>query len=440
MKKVSIIGFGRFGKTLYRLIKDDFDIVIFDKNTTSYKTISIDKKVIVAQNVSEALNVDTVFVALPMSVMEEFVKNNANELKDKIIIDLLSVKTFPKKIYKKYLPQSRVLLAHPMFGPDSSKNGFDSLPIVLDKFNMDSENYIYWKKYFVSKNLNVIEMTAEEHDKTVAKSQAMTHIIGRVLGDFGYLESKINTKGDKKMLEIINQTCNDNLDLFYNMQNKNPYAKNSRKSLQKSIDKVFKSIVDHRNTKRRTPIYGIQGGLGSFNDEAVHKYFNDNNIKNYKIEYLYTTKNVLNKLDENEIDYGLFAVSNSRGGIVEESIGELGRHSYDVVSIVNIPIRHYIMTLPNVDKNKIERIMAHPQVFRQCEMNLKKKYPNMILESGKGANIDNAKTAELLKSGKLGLNTAVMGSKRLSELYDLKIIDSNLQDDPHNTTNFLLVK
>lgn len=32
MKKVSIIGFGRFGKVLYQLIKDDFDLSIFDHN------------------------------------------------------------------------------------------------------------------------------------------------------------------------------------------------------------------------------------------------------------------------------------------------------------------------------------------------------------------------------------------------------------------------
>ena len=48
--------------------------------------------------------------------------------------------------------------------------------------------------------------------------------------------------------------------------------------------------------------------------------------------------------------------------------------------------------------------------------------------------------AELLSKGKLGKQTACMGSKRLADLYGLEIVDSNLQDDPSNTTNFLLVR
>ncbi len=440
VKKVSIIGFGRFGKTLYRLIKDDFSIVIYDKNRPSSKGIGVNKNTLIAKDIKEALDADTVFLAVPIGVMEDFINKNKRKLKDKIIIDLLSVKTYPKKIYKKYLPQSKVLLAHPMFGPDSSKDGFDGLPIVLDQFCLDDENYLYWKKYFFRKNLKIIEMSAIEHDKTVAKSQAMTHIIGRVLGNFGYKESQINTKGDKKMLEIINQTCNDDLDLFYNIQNKNPYTKNSRKSLQKSIDKVFKSIIDHRYKKRIIPIYGIQGGVGSFNDEAIHKYLNENKINNYRIKYLYTTKNVLNKLDENEIDYGLFAVSNSRGGIVEETTEELGKHHFNVVEIINLPIQHYIMALSGIELNKVEKIMAHPQVFKQCEHNLQIKYPNVVLESGKGESIDSAKIADMLSKGKLNKNIASMGSKRLADMYSLNILDSNLQDDPNNTTNFLLAR
>ncbi|MBI2420824.1 MAG: hypothetical protein HYV38_01955, partial [Candidatus Levybacteria bacterium] len=42
MKKVSIIGFGRFGKTLYRLLKDDFELVVY--NRSQVNDGEIDKK------------------------------------------------------------------------------------------------------------------------------------------------------------------------------------------------------------------------------------------------------------------------------------------------------------------------------------------------------------------------------------------------------------
>jgi len=439
MKTATIIGYGRFGKTIYRLIRNDFRVRVFDNDKKQIVNLPKDK---IAGCLSDAYQSQIIFYCVPISQFEKIIESHQKFISSHLLIDVLSVKTYPKKIYNQYLHKSsaEMLLTHPMFGPDSSKKGFKGLPIVLDKFKTSSQNYEFFKKYFRSKGLKIIEMSAEEHDKTVAKSQVMTHLVGRVLNDFGYLQSPINTKGDKKIIEIIKQTCNDKINLFFDMQNKNPFAKNSRNRMQKSIDRVFKSIVKSKYSRRSVPIYGIQGGEGSFNDEAIHKYFLDNSINNYQIRYLHTTKRVLDNLDENEIDYGLFAVSNSRGGIVEETKEELGKHKFDVVDIINIPISHYIMGRQDSDISKIQKIMAHPQVFKQCEQNLAKKYSNNILKSGKGRAIDNARLAELLSSGKLGGGVAVMGSKRLADIYDLKILDANLQDDPHNTTNFVLVK
>lgn len=441
-REISIIGMGRFGQTLLRLLGDDFKIKIYDINQNSLSKIVPSNNLEIARDVKDAWDAEVIFLAVPISNLEKAIADHHNLISDQLIIDVLSVKKYPKQIYKKHLKNThaRVLLSHPMFGPDSSKDGFANLPIVLDQYSANNEEYDEWKKIFRSRGLNIIEMSAEEHDRIVAKSQAMTHIIGRVLGDFGFVKSEINTKGDRKMLEIIEQTCHDDPGLFYDMQNKNPYTRASRKHIQKSINKVFESIVKHRYTARPVPIYGIQGGRGSFNDEAIHQYFRQNNVTNYQIAYLHTTKRVLDYLDENEIDFGLFAVSNSRGGIVEETTEELGKHRFQVEHIINIPINHYMMALPGTNILRIKRIMAHPQVFKQCQENLAHKYPEIKLESGRGSAIDNAKIAELLVSGKLGHNTAVMGPKRVSDIYGLEILDSNLQDDPRNTTNFLLVK
>jgi len=186
--------------------------------------------------------------------------------------------------------------------------------------------------------------------------------------------------------------------------------------------------------------YGIQGGAGSFNDQAINEYLSKNKIKKAEVKYLHTTKRVLDYLEKDKINYGLFAVSNSRGGIVEESIYEMGKHRFVVVKIINVDIQHYMMVKPGTKIKDIKKIYAHPQVFRQCEQTLKKKYPYLELLSGEGDVIDNAKTAEYLKDGKWGSDVAVVGSKRLAEIYRLEIVDSNLQDDPHNTTNFLLVE
>ncbi len=68
------------------------------------------------------------------------------------------------------------------------------------------------------------------------------------------------------------------------------------------------------------------------------------------------------------------------------------------------------------------------------------KYPNLKQTSGEGELIDHAKVAQFLAQGKLPKNIAVMGSKVLAEIYDLKIVEDNLQDLTDNFTGFLQVE
>ncbi|MFO7656353.1 MAG: hypothetical protein R6W78_04740, partial [Bacteroidales bacterium] len=96
-----------------------------------------------------------------------------------------------------------------------------------------------WVDYFNSKNMRVEIMTADGHDKMVAYSQGITHYIGRVLADLKLETTSINTLGYKKLLEIIEQTCNDSWQLFCDLQKYNPYTKKMRKDLHDSIEKIY---------------------------------------------------------------------------------------------------------------------------------------------------------------------------------------------------------
>lgn len=186
-------------------------------------------------------------------------------------------------------------------------------------------------------------------------------------------------------------------------------------------------------------VFGIQGGVGSFNEEALLVFTKKENVKHYKIKHLYTTEKVLSELHKGNIDYGLFAIHNSVGGIVQESIKAMAEHKFTIVNEFAIPIRHFLMKRKETSANQITTIMAHPQVLKQCKHTLGKKYYQLTLKSGKGDLIDTAQAAKALSANKLSKDTVILGPKTLSKLYDLEIIDSNLQDDKTNNTSFLLV-
>ena len=51
-------------------------------------------------------------------------------------------------------------------------------------------------------------------------------------------EKEIATKGYISLLEIVEQTCHDPLQLFYDLQRYNPYTRDMRHSLRIALENV----------------------------------------------------------------------------------------------------------------------------------------------------------------------------------------------------------
>lgn len=442
MKTVAIIGFGRFGPVLYRLLENDFNVILYDQHPNVFTGKKFSKNTYIAQNEKEIYRAETIFYAVPILTFESVIKSHKKYFNGShLLIDVLSVKLHPQKIFNKYLKNSgdQALLTHPIFGPDSSKQGFSGLSIVLDRFRTAQNNFNFWKNFFVKKELKVIELSAKEHDKLAANSQGVVHFVGRLLEQFNFKQTRIDTLGAEKLQEVMEQTCNDTWELFLNLQNYNPYTKMMRIKLGQAYDRLYNKLLP----KMVNPcylIYGIQGGAGSFNEEAILSYTKEKRIKNFRIKYLYTSEKVLNHLHRGDIDYGLFAVHNAVGGLVWESVRAMTKYKFKIIEEFPILIRHFLMKRKNVRAERINRIMAHPQAFAQCKKTLAKKYPSLILESGKGDLIDTAKAAWALAKGKLPNNYAILGPAILSKFYNLEIINEDLQDNKNNNyTSFFLV-
>lgn len=425
--KIGIIGNGRFGKVLHKLLSTKYYVIVFDNDSTKNQNNT---------TLTDVLDTDVIFIATPINKFEEVVKEIKPHLTNQLVIDVLSVKCYPAEVLKKYNVQA--ILTHPMFGPDSSKNGYTGLTIVLNQFSATLEQYELWKNFFVETGLKVIELNPEDHDRLAAYSQGVTHFVGRTLNELGFKETPIDTNGAKKLLEIMQQTCNDSFELFNDLQTYNPYTKEMRNKLGDALDSVYNKLLPTQVNPNYIT-YGIQGGKGSFNEEALNEYLKNQN-HTYKVEYLFTTKNVLQNLHEGTIDLGLFAISNTLGGIVDETIDVLGKYKFEIVEQITINIRHFLLKRYDTKIEEVTQITAHPQVFKQCANNLQNKYGNLKHITESGNLIDTANAAKALSKGEIDKTTAILGPKSLAELFNLQIIDSNLQDNDDNRTTFLLVK
>lgn len=441
MNQISIIGFGRFGKTLYSLLKEDFEVVLYNRSPITKPLSEFHKNTRITDNLAEVYASDTIFYAVPISQFEPVIRDHQQYFEPRhLLIDVLSVKLYPATVFDKVLRgrQTRALLTHPMFGPDSTQDGFAGMPIVVDKFSSNQSEFVLWKDYFASKQLSIIEMTADEHDRMAANSQGLTHFLGRLLEEYKFGDTPIDTVGAKKLQAIQAQVCSDTWQLFNDLQHYNPHTKDMRLKLGDAYDQVYNKLLP-KNIEEGFLTIGIQGGVGSFNEEAVRYWLQQSGTTDYKIVHLYTSKKVLAALHAGDIDYGQFAIHNSIGGIVGESVEAMADYKFKIVEEFAIKIAHALMIRHDFDFSEVQSAMAHPQVFAQCKSTMAKKYPDLQLISGKGELIDHANVAKHLAAGKLPSNTAVMGSKILADLYDLQIVEDNLQDAQENFTSFLMV-
>lgn len=245
MKTISVYGYGRFGKFWADLLKKDFHVKVYSRRGLKPEEVTEGIKITSLEDLHYC---DAMFYCVAISSLEQVLIDtraycNANT----VFFDTCSVKMEPVRWMKTHLPEgSQIIATHPMFGPDSYFNGQTKPPMVMSNVSVSEKEFREWTDFFVTLNLDIELMTPEQHDEIVAYSQGITHYIGRVLSDLNLQPTSISTLGYAKLLEIIQQTCNDSWQLFLDLQRYNPFTKKMRIDLHQSLEKIYSSLEDKK--------------------------------------------------------------------------------------------------------------------------------------------------------------------------------------------------
>jgi prephenate dehydrogenase len=224
---IGIIGFGRFGRLASHYLAQDFDVFVYNR---ADKSAEIKLTGARSGSLETVCRQDIVIPCVPISIFRNFLKEIAPLIKPgALVVDVCSVKEYPIRWMKEILPAGVSILAtHPMFGPDSASDSLAKRKICLCKVRISETQYRDIKNYLEAKGLVVIEATAEEHDKQIATSLALTHLIGRTLSKYGARRLDIDTEGYKRLLHILGVVERDTWQLFLDMHRYNPYARKKR--------------------------------------------------------------------------------------------------------------------------------------------------------------------------------------------------------------------
>lgn len=232
---VGVYGLGRFGTFWAELLSHHFQVSAWSRNPDRPVPPGVER--VSLEGLFEA---DAVWLCPAISSMAEVLDEIAPLVRPgQTIADTCSVKIVPARLMVEKLPDhARLLATHPMFGPDSAKAGLTGLPVVLHDLRGAAEPLAFWESTFAGLGMNVLHLTPDEHDQAAAYTQGVTHYLGRVLDDMGLAPHPIATRGYQRLLDLVQQTCNDPFQLFLDMQHYNPHTPAMRAALKASLERI----------------------------------------------------------------------------------------------------------------------------------------------------------------------------------------------------------
>lgn len=216
MKTVGIIGFGSFGKFLAEKLDPYVEVKGYSSSGKAGKW---------SRSFTEVVTSDYLILAIPLDAYEAMLKKIKPLIgSDTVIIDVCSVKLLPVEKIRQQLPTQPVVSTHPLFGPESAGKSVDGHVIVLCKEQSEVFYYQKVKDFCIKINLDVTEMSAEEHDKEMAIVHGLTFFVAHSLKDMALDSQKLATPSFKKLLSLAELEEHHSLDLFKTIQEGNPFA------------------------------------------------------------------------------------------------------------------------------------------------------------------------------------------------------------------------
>lgn len=195
------------------------------------------------------------------------------------------------------------------------------------------------------------------------------------------------------------------------------------------VEKLFMEVMkeNRKLQDQEKNLIGFQGEHGAFGEVAA-KYYDPYLVTIPCLEFT----DVFEGVREGYLDLGIVPVENSLGGSVTQVNEQLTKSNLKVAAAVKLRINHCLLALPEANFREIRVVYSHPLALSQCRSFLKQRHME-----GRPC-YDTAGAARMLKKEDLR-TAAAIASQLCSELYNLKIIKENIEDNPSNFTRFFIL-
>lgn len=169
------------------------------------------------------------------------------------------------------------------------------------------------------------------------------------------------------------------------------------------------------------------GPEGTFTEAAALKHFGHG----VRTLPLGTIDAVFREVESGACDYGVVPVENSTEGVVNHTLDMFVSSSLRICGEVMLPIHHCLLSGADA-LGGIRTVYSHQQSLAQCRKWLDSNLPRVERK----AVSSNAEAARLAAAGG---DVAAIAGRVAADAYGLPVMASNIEDEPDNTTRFLII-
>ena len=193
------------------------------------------------------------------------------------------------------------------------------------------------------------------------------------------------------------------------------------------IAQLFTEVMSICRAMEKPMRVAYLGPRGTFSEEAALKRFG-HAISTVACDSI---DDVFRQVESDNAGYGVVPVENSTEGAIGRTMDLLLQTSLTVCGEIQLPVHQFLMA-QSTDLSHITKIYSHPQSLAQCHEWLNANLPKIERIHASS----NAEAARLAAADK---NAAAIAGKQAAEVSDLAICAENIEDDPKNTTRFLVL-
>lgn len=185
------------------------------------------------------------------------------------------------------------------------------------------------------------------------------------------------------------------------------------------------NVIPRENENIKVACFGVEG---SYANQATMRSF-----PNCKPDFYASFQDIFSAICNGQADFGVVPIENSSAGSVTDVYDLMLKYRFYIAMVVDIPINHVLAMKKGASVLNLKKVYSHQQALSQCSDFFRSRR-NILGETY----ISTAAAAKMVSESD-DLTIGAICSEQAAEKYGLEIVLRGFQNNPNNTTRFLII-